>query len=160
MASLRVIEQARRHGVRLAIASTTTPISVTTLRANAFGEEAVGWFEVIAAGDDVRLKKPASDIYFLTLEKMGLSAHECLAFENSQSGLRSARAAGIRTAVTVTEYTRWQDPGSAEPVVDHLGESKLPFQLLPSNAEYNRARESVGDATMFDVALGERLLAA
>ena len=36
----------------------------------------------------------------------------------------------------------------------------LPFQLLPSNADYNRARESVGDATMFDVALGERLLAA
>ena len=156
----RVIEQARRHGVRLAIASTTTPINVTTLLANSFGEEAVGWFEVIAAGDDVRLKKPAPDIYFLILEKMGLSADACLAFEDSQSGLRAARAAGIRTVVTVTEYTRWQDLGSAELVVDHLGETKLPFQLLPSNAEYNRARESVGDATMFDVALGERLLAA
>jgi len=29
-----------------------------------------------------------------------------------------------------------------------------------TGAEYNRAQESVGDATMFDVALGERLLAA
>jgi hypothetical protein len=74
--------------------------------------------------------------------------------------LRAARAAGIRTVVTVTEYTRWQDLGSAELVVDHLGESALPFRLLPSNAEYNRARENVGDATMFGVALGERLLAA
>ena len=62
--------------------------------------------------------------------------------------------------VTVTEYTRWQDLGAAELVVDHLGDSKLPFQLLPSNAEYNRARENVGEATMFDVAPGERLLAA
>ncbi len=34
----RVIEEARRHGVRLAIASTTTPINVTTLLANTFGD--------------------------------------------------------------------------------------------------------------------------
>ena len=156
----RVIAEARRHGVRLAIASTTTPINVTTLLANAFGEEAITWFEVIAAGDDVPAKKPAPDIYFLALEKMGLAGDECLAFEDSQSGLRAARAAGIKTVVTVTEYTRWQDLGAAHLVVDHLGDSKLPFRLLPSNAEYNRAQESVGDATMFDVALGERLLAA
>ena len=156
----RVIEEARRHGVRLAIASTTTPVNVTTLLANSFGEEAPAWFEVIAAGDDVPAKKPAPDIYFLTLEKMGLSPCACLAFEDSQSGLRAARAAGLKTVVTVTEYTRWQDLGAADLVVDHLGESTLPFQLLPSNEDYNRARESVGDATMFDLALGERLLAA
>ena len=76
---------------------------------------------------------------------MGLSPDQCLAFEDSQSGLRAARAAGIRTVVTVTEYTRWQDLGSAELVVDHLGESTLPFRLLPSNADYDRARQSVGD---------------
>ena len=62
--------------------------------------------------------------------------------------------------VTVTEYSRRQDLGAADLVVDHQGDSKLPFRLLPSNTEYNRAQESVADATMFDVALGERLLAA
>ncbi len=156
----RLIEEARHDAVRLAIASTSTPVNVTTLLANTFGDQAVSWFEVIAAGDDVPAKKPAPDIYHLTLEKMRLSADECLAFEDSQSGLRAARASGVRTVVTVTEYTRWQDLGSAALVVDHLGESNLPFRLLPSNANYNRARDVVGDATMFDLALGERLMAA
>ena len=156
----RLIEEARRDGVRLAIASTSTPVNVTTLLANTFGDQAVSWFEVIAAGDDVPAKKPAPDIYHLTLEKMRLSPGACLAFEDSQSGLRAAHAAGVETVVTVTEYTRWQDLGSAALVVDHLGEPQLPFQILPSNANYNRARDVVGDASMFDLALGKRLMAA
>ena len=78
----------------------------------------------------------------------------------AQNGLRAAHAAGVTTVVTVTEYTRFQDLGPAALVVDHLGESNLPFRLLPSNANYNGARDVLGDATMFDLALGERLMAA
>lgn len=156
----RLINEARTRSVRLAVATTTTPVNATRLITNAFGEEAMSWFDVIAAGDDVPAKKPASDVYLRALERLGLDAVECLAFEDSQIGLRAAKGAGLRTVVTITEYTRWQNLGSADMVVDHLGEPDRPFRLLPLNAEYSRTRETAGDATLFDLALGERVLAA
>lgn len=156
----RLIREARAAGVRLAIASTTTPVNVTTLLARHFGEASTAWFEVIAAGDAVPAKKPAPDIYFLALERLGLVPEDCLALEDSQSGLRAARGAALPTVVTVTGYTRWQDLGPAEIVLDHLGEPDLPFQVLPSNADYKRSMEAADGATHFDLALADRLLAA
>ena len=47
----------------------------------------------------------------------------------------------------------------ADPVLEYRRDSKQPFRLSPCNAGYNRAQECVGDATIFDVAPGERLLA-
>lgn len=156
----RLIEEARDAGVRLAIASTTTFVNVTRLLTNAFGSESVSWFDVIAAGDDVPSKKPSPDVYLLALDKLGLPADACLAFEDSQSGLRAAQGAGIRTVVTITEYTRWQNLGAAEIVVDHLGEPTRPFRLLPFNADFSRVRDTVGDSMLFDLTLADRILAA
>ncbi|MEW6569527.1 MAG: HAD family hydrolase, partial [Chloroflexota bacterium] len=46
----RLIEEARAEGLRLAIATTTTPENVTALLAATLGPDSIGWFEVIAAG--------------------------------------------------------------------------------------------------------------
>jgi len=56
---LRLLEEARAAGIRLAVATTTTPENVTTLLECAGGPDLPGWFEVIAAGDIVPAKKPA-----------------------------------------------------------------------------------------------------
>ncbi len=95
-----------RAGLRLAIATTTTPANVTALLRHSLAPDAESWFEVIAAGGVVPAKKPAPDIYHYVMEKMGVSPAECLAFEDSANGLRSARAAGVTTLVTVSEYSR------------------------------------------------------
>jgi len=55
----RLLAEAREAGLRLAIATTTTPENVTALLSNTLGEESLSWFEVIAAGDIVPAKKPA-----------------------------------------------------------------------------------------------------
>ena len=68
----RLLNEARLAGYRLAITTTTTPANVTALLKNTVGSEAEQWFEVIAAGDIVPAKKPAPDIYFYAMEKMGL----------------------------------------------------------------------------------------
>jgi HAD superfamily hydrolase (TIGR01509 family) len=53
-------------------------------------------FDVIVAGDDVIHGKPHPEAYLKAAELLGVKAEECVAFEDSISGLRSAEAAGTR----------------------------------------------------------------
>ena len=126
----RLLDEARHHGVRLAIATTTTPDNVTALLRYAISPEAESWFEVIGAGDIVAKKKPAPDIYHFVLERLHLSPAQCLAFEDSENGLQAARAAGLKTVITVNDFTRTHDFRGASLVLDQLGEPGRPFQVL------------------------------
>jgi HAD superfamily hydrolase (TIGR01509 family) len=139
----RLIEEAHDAGLRLAVASTTTLENVTALLTNTIGRQSVGWFDVLACGDVVPNKKPAPDIYDYALEKLGLPAADCLVIEDTESGLASARAAGLKTLVTVNSTTRDQDFSGAAVVLDGLGEPGAPFTVLAGDA---------GDAQWVDVA--------
>ena len=145
----RLLREARHRGVRLAIATTTTPANVTALLEHALSADAVSWFEVIAAGDVVPAKKPAPDIYSYALAQMGLAPSDCLAFEDSENGLRAARGAGLKTVITVNDYTHDHDFTGAVLVLDHLGEPDQPFTRLAG-----RAASTNG---VFDLALAQRL---
>ena len=105
----RLLAEARAAGLRLAIATTTTAENVTALLRHGLAEDAPGWFDVIAAGDVVPRKKPAPDVYLHALDRLGLAASECLAFEDSENGIRASLGAGIATIVTLNDYTRGQD---------------------------------------------------
>jgi HAD superfamily hydrolase (TIGR01509 family) len=117
----RIIEEARKAGLRLAIATTTSPENVSALLHSSLSHDAERWFDVIGAGDIVPAKKPAPDIYLWVLERLGLPAADCLAIEDSEHGLRSALAAGIPTVVTCNEYTKDQDFTGAAEVLPDLG---------------------------------------
>jgi HAD superfamily hydrolase (TIGR01509 family) len=126
----RLLAEARDAGLRLAIATTTTPENVTVLLEHSLGSGTQDWFEVIAAGDIVPAKKPAPDIYHYALEKMGLNAADCLALEDSENGLHASRGAGLKTLITVNDYTLDHDFSGAAVVLSDLGEPDAPNQLL------------------------------
>ena len=113
-----LIKDAGEKGLRLAIATTTTPANVDALLDVTLGGSSD--FEVICAGDSVANKKPAPDVYELTLEKMGLPAAACVALEDSRNGMLSAVAAGIQTVVTPGIYTADQDFAEAAFVINDL----------------------------------------
>ena len=136
---LRLIQEARQAGLRLAIATTTTPANVSALLRHAMDENAESWFEVIAAGDIVPAKKPAADIYIYALQKLGLEADECLAFEDSHNGILSSMGAGLTTIITVNDYTHDHDFSDAVIVLDQMGEPDQPFTVLqgaPTKVSY------------------------
>jgi HAD superfamily hydrolase (TIGR01509 family) len=126
----RLLEEVRHRGLRLAIATTTTPANVTALLENTLPPGGLSWFEVIAAGDIVPAKKPAPDIYHYALAQMDLRPEECIAFEDSYNGLVSARKAGLKTIITINDYTRDHDFSEAAVVFDHLGDPGAPFTVL------------------------------
>ena len=126
----RLLSEARAQGLRLAIATTTTPENVTVLLEHSLGPGTQEWFEVIAAGDIVPKKKPGPDIYFYAMEKMGLPPEHCLAFEDSENGLRASRGAGLKTVVTVNDYTLDHDFSGAAVVLSDLGDPGAPCTRL------------------------------
>lgn len=130
----RLISDARKAGLRLGIATTTTPANVTALLINNLSPDAESWFEVIAAGGVVPAKKPAPDIYHYAMQAMGVHPDECLAFEDSENGLRSARDAGLATLVTLSQYTADHQFDGAALVLDHLGETDQPFKVISGDA--------------------------
>jgi beta-phosphoglucomutase-like phosphatase (HAD superfamily) len=121
----RLIHEARQAGLRLAIATTTSPENVDALLRASLDPDGANWFEVIGAGDVVPAKKPAPDIYHWVLERLGLPASDCLALEDSENGLKSALTAGVPCLVTIGEYTRGQDFSGSCAVLEDLGDTSL-----------------------------------
>ena len=126
----RLIRELRQQGIKLAIATTTTMENVSALLKSTLGEESIGWFDVIGAGDIVPMKKPAPDIYHWVLNQLKLTAQQCIAIEDSENGLKSALAADIPTLITVSGYTRLQDFNGAIAVLSDLGEPFQPFTKI------------------------------
>lgn len=131
----RLIDEARQSGLRLAIATTTTPANVSALLRYSLHEDSEQWFDVIAAGDVVPAKKPAADIYHYALEQLGLEAGECLAFEDSRNGILSSVGAGLATIITINGYTRDHDFKEALIVLDNMGEPDRPFKVIQGDAQ-------------------------
>jgi len=145
----RLLREAREAGVRLAIATTTTPENVSALLRFSGEPGMEDWFDVIAAGDVVPNKKPAPDIFVLALEQLGLGARKCVALEDSDNGVRSALGAGLGAlVVTESTYTQGQDFRGAPMVLDCLGEPDEPARALVGD---------LGGAAFLDLAALERL---
>ena len=119
---LRLIREAHAAGMPMAIATTTTPANVDALLRAPFGPDWRRLFKAICDGATVAQKKPAPDIYHAALRGLGLPAYACLAFEDSEHGLRAATAAGIPTIVTPTAYTALHSFAGALLVLPHLGD--------------------------------------
>lgn len=63
-------------------------------------------FRLALSGDDVKRGKPDPEIYLRAAAGLGLEAGECLVFEDSQTGIDAARAAGMRVVAINSHRTR------------------------------------------------------
>lgn len=54
-------------------------------------------FKTLIGGDQVSRSKPAPDIYIAATNALGLEPATCVAFEDSENGVRAAHAAGLIT---------------------------------------------------------------
>jgi HAD superfamily hydrolase (TIGR01549 family) len=77
-------------------------------------------FDAIVTSDDVAHSKPAPDIYLETCRRLGVSAAETLALEDSSSGVAAAKAAGL-ACIAVPQYAE-TDVTAADRVIDSLEE--------------------------------------
>ena len=117
---LALIQQAHQQGLRLAIATTTSPVNIAVLLRNAIGPDWKDLFIVIEDASTAPKKKPHPQVYVQTLARLGLPSGACLALEDSSNGLRAAVAAGIKTIITPNNFTSHHDFTGALQVLPNL----------------------------------------
>jgi HAD superfamily hydrolase (TIGR01509 family) len=52
-------------------------------------------FAALAFGDEVSHSKPAPDLFLLASQRLGIAPADCVVLEDSEAGVRAARAAGM-----------------------------------------------------------------
>lgn len=107
--AVELVGQVRAAGLPYALVTSSEPIIVDAVL-GALARRAVS-FDVIVSGSDVTEPKPAPEPYLLAAGKLGVDPECCVALEDSQNGVRSARAAGCVTVAV---------PGHA-PIADVAG---------------------------------------
>lgn len=125
---LALMAEATGAGLRLAIATTTSPVNITNLLKQAMGLDWQNHFSVIEDASTAPRKKPDPSVYLQTLQRLGMPAGECLAIEDSSNGLRAARSAGLATVITQNEFTAHHDFAGALrvlPSLDGVGLTQL-----------------------------------
>lgn len=67
--------------------------------------------DVLVAAEDVERGKPAPDPFLLGARKLGVAPADCLVFEDTLAGLRSAEAAGMDSIVVTITHAHPLDTG-------------------------------------------------
>ena len=89
-----VVEIVRRYAGTLPMAVATggtRAIASKTLQSL----DVLKFFTALVTADDVQHGKPAPDIFLEAARRIGVDAQKCVAFEDAELGLQSARAAGM-----------------------------------------------------------------
>ena len=89
------LESLSSRGVRLGIATSSTPeLFAPALENNGI----LRLFSAIATTSEVPHGKDRPDVYLLAAERLGMVPSECIVFEDTLPGIRSASSAGFITA--------------------------------------------------------------
>lgn len=91
--ALELLTELRAHGIKTALV-TMSMRRMATAVADSIGFPA---FDVVVAGDDVTRGKPHPEPYLRAAELLGVAASDCVAIEDSRTGVASAEAAGCFT---------------------------------------------------------------
>jgi len=116
-----ILEASTLH-VPIAIAS-SSPRAWIDLHADRTG--ILPFVSVICAREDVKNIKPAPDLYLLAAERLNMSPHDCLVFEDSQNGVTAARAAGMFAVAIPNQVTSESDFSLAHMVVKSAADCTL-----------------------------------
>lgn len=127
-----LIRDARDNDLKLGVATASHRKNVETLCQACWGQQADQIFDGVATGDEVLSKKPSPEVYQLALKRLGVSPETTIAIEDSQNGIRSAKAAGMRVLITPSEFSNLDDLSDGDWIVPSLERDDLPGVVLKS----------------------------
>jgi HAD superfamily hydrolase (TIGR01509 family) len=96
--------------------------------------------DLLVTGDDVEQGKPSPMSYLLAINKLNVPAGECIALEDSVSGVRAASAAGVNVIAIATPFTNAGLHKSE--IVEHAwivhNPAKLPAEVVRRIEEHDQ----------------------
>jgi len=117
-----LIRDAKRAGLLLGIASSSERAWVQgLLEQHGLSER----FDAVVCAEDVEKTKPSPDLYRKALAALGVRPDEAIAFEDSEHGVTSAKAAGIFCVAVPNDVTRCLGFAKADLVISALSDQTL-----------------------------------
>lgn len=95
-------------------------------------------FAFVLTAEDIRQGKPHPEIYQTAAARLGVVPANMLVLEDSQTGCRSAAAAGAFTVAVPADHSREHDFSGASLVVDNLADPRL-YAVLGLNPQAGQA---------------------
>ncbi len=80
---------------------TSAPLALAQARMGAAGLELP---EIVITAEDVAQGKPAPDGFLLAAQRLGVTAQDCLVFEDAPAGIAAAKAAGASVVVITAAH--------------------------------------------------------
>jgi mannitol-1-/sugar-/sorbitol-6-/2-deoxyglucose-6-phosphatase len=111
-----------RAGFRVALAS-NSPQLLCTLALDSLGIAAR--FQEVVSADHVERGKPDPAIYLLAARRLGVDSRECLVFEDSPTGVRAARAAGMSVVAVPSPGSEFTEDARPHLVLGALHEFRM-----------------------------------
>ena len=82
-------------------------------------------FDAVVAGDQVKHRKPAPDVYLAAALELGVDPRRSIAIEDSGPGIAAARAAGMKAVAIPHWLTARHDLSGADLTVTDAGQLSL-----------------------------------
>jgi len=95
------LEKAYQQGIPMAIGSAAIPFNIDFVLDNLNIRH---YFKVIVSADDVVLSKPHPETYLKAAEQLGVTATDCIVFEDVPKGVEAAANAGMKAVVLTTTH--------------------------------------------------------
>lgn len=114
--AVKLVLAVKAAGFKIALASSTNS-SVIDLLLPKIGLK--GAFDVVVGGDQVQRGKPDPEIFLLAAKSLGVVASQCVVVEDSNAGVRAAKAAGMKVLMVRNDRIL-QEKDVADCFVDSL----------------------------------------
>jgi HAD superfamily hydrolase (TIGR01509 family) len=89
-----IFQEARKQGIKTALVTASNRVLADALLINNSYQD---YFDLVITSDDVAETKPHPEPYLAAAKYFGFDVLECLAFEDSNTGITSSLGAGIPT---------------------------------------------------------------
>ena len=109
----------KENNIKIALATSTSTDSATKMIKTA---GVYDYFDALVCGDDVTNGKPHPEVFLKAAEKLGLKPVDCIAYEDSINGIKSAHSAEM-TTVMVPDFLQPTD--EIKPMIDCLCDDLL-----------------------------------
>ncbi|MGB5950950.1 MAG: HAD-IA family hydrolase [Ornithinimicrobium sp.] len=122
---VETIATATDQGASVALVTTTSAQNIDALLTALRPDVKASHFHLVVDATDVDQGKPNPAAYTHALQKLGVTAGECVAIEDNVGGLQAAQEAGITCVAFPNSNTAGHDFESAAARVDRLDSSEL-----------------------------------
>jgi HAD superfamily hydrolase (TIGR01509 family) len=128
---IEIIELLANHDLKMAV---VTGAAGESARSTLKDYDLEKYFAFVASADDVVNSKPAPDVYLHAVEKLKLKPDQCIALEDTQTGIQAAHDAGMLCCAIPNAFSEHHDFTLANYIANDLPDA---FSWIESNLLLN-----------------------